>query len=72
MKTKKNLKDFLREEDWKTIKKSLLISSLWLVMGFWTSFISTAEAWVTNTHSSWDNANSHSSTHTNHSNHSSY
>ena len=71
MKQRKNLKSFIREEDWKTIKKSLLLSSLWLVLWFW---ISVADAGHSNsdthTSSTWNNY--HSSTHSNHNNHSSY
>jgi len=72
MKAKKNIKSFIREEDGKAIKKSLLVSSLWLVLWFWLS--NSADAW----HSSYNNHNSgnwascHSSTHSNHNNHSSY
>lgn len=69
MKAKKNIKSFIREEDWKAIKKSLLISSLWLVLGFWLSW---NDAWAVNSHKSATNSTSHSSTHSNHSNHSSY
>ncbi len=67
MKTKKNIKSFLREEDGKAIKKSLLISSLWLILWF--------SAWVTeatNSHGSGTWVNYHSSTHSNHHNHASY
>ncbi len=70
MKKNKNIKSFIREEDGKTIKKSLLISSLWLVLWFWIAW--TTEAWHSNTHSSWTDTTSHSSTHSNHSQHSSY
>lgn len=71
MKKKKDIKSFIREEDWKTIKKSLLLSSLWLVLWFWAWI---ADAW----HSNYNNHNSatwttnHSSTHSNHNSHSSY
>lgn len=72
MKAKKNIKSFIREEDWKAIKKSLLISSLWLVVWFWLA--SSADAWHSsyNNHSSGTWVTNHSSTHSNHSNHSSY
>ena len=69
MKAKKNIKSFIREEDWKAIKKSLLISSLWLVLWFW---IAAVDAWHSNAHNSATWSNNHSSTHSNHSNHSSY
>lgn len=65
---KKNLKSFIREEDWKTIKKSILISSLWLIA--WFSLTNTA-IWVNN-HTSWTWANYHTSWHSNHTSHSSY
>lgn len=67
---KKNLKSFLREDDWKTIKKSLLISSLWLIVWFWID--STNACSNANTHNSVTGTTQHSSTHCNHSNHSSY
>jgi len=72
MKKRKDIKSFIREEDGKTIKKSLLISSLWLVLWFWIA--NTAEAWrsYTDNHNSWTNTSSHTSTHSNHSSHSSY
>ena len=72
MKVKKNIQSFIREEDGKTIKKSLLVSSLWLILWFWLTNV--ANAW----HSSYDNHSSsvwaycHSSAHSSHSNHSSY
>lgn len=69
MKKRKDIKSFIREEDWKAIKKSLLIASLWLVIWFW---IWAVKAWHSNTHSSGTWTNYHSSTHANHSNHSSY
>jgi hypothetical protein len=69
---KKNLKSFIREEDWKTIKKSILISSLWLIT--WFALTSWVNAWHSNydNHSSWTWGNYHSSTHSSHNNHSSY
>jgi len=67
---KKNLKTFLREEDGKTIKKSLLISSLWLIVWFWAN--SAFACSNANTHNSATGVNYHTSTHCNHSNHSSY
>lgn len=72
MKSKKNLKSFLREEDGKTIKKSLLIAWLWLVVWYWIT--NTASAWHrnVNSHSSATWWNYHTSTHANHNNHSSY
>ena len=72
MKKRKNIKSFIREEDGKAIKKSLLISSLWLVLGFWIT--SNADAWHSSydNHSSWTGNTNHSSTHANHSKHSSY
>lgn len=70
MKTRKDIKSFIREEDWKAIKKSLLIASLWLVLWFWVS--AAAEAGHTNNHGSGTWTNYHSSTHANHSNHASY
>ena len=71
MKKKKNLKSFIREEDWKAIKKSLLISSLWLVLWFGLSSVEAGHSSYNN-HNSWTWTNNHSSTHSNHSNHSSY
>ncbi len=68
---KKNLKSFLREEDWKTIKKSLLISSLWLIVWFWIDTVNAACS-NTNVHNSSTWTTQHTSTHCNHSNHSSY
>lgn len=69
---KKNIKSFIREEDWKTIKKSLLMSSLWLVLWFW--FINLTDAWHTShdNHGSRTWANYHNSWHDSHNNHSSY
>lgn len=69
---KKNIKSFIREEDWKTIKKSILISSLWLIS--WFSLIQWADASHSNydNHSSWTGSNYHTSTHSNHNSHSSY
>lgn len=67
---KKNLNTFLREEDGKTIKKSLLIAWLWLMVWFWIN--SAAACSNANTHSSSTWLNYHTSTHCNHSNHSSY
>ena len=104
MRKEKNLKSFLKEEDWRTIKKSLLVASLWLVTWFlltwsvdawshWSSYnhhsdsdekgdkaydhneYKSSYTWISNksVHASWFyDLNSHSSTHTNHSNHSSY
>lgn len=84
MKVNKNIKSFIREEDWKAIKKSLLISSLWLVLWFGltnssearhsnTSHNSNSWWWAsTNVHNSAASWSCHSSTHSNHSNHSSY
>jgi len=72
MKKKKNLASFIREEDWKAIKKSLLISSLWLILWFGLSSAVDAAHSSTNTHSSATWTSDHTSTHTNHSNHSSY
>ena len=71
MKAKKNIKSFIREEDGKAIKKSLLISSLWLVFWFW---INIADAWHTsyNNHTSWADVSCHTSTHSNANYHSSY
>lgn len=69
---KKNLKSFIREEDGKTIKKSILISSLWLIA--WFALSNSANAWHSNydNHSSWTGADYHSSTHSSHNSHSSY
>lgn len=69
---KKNIKSFIREEDWKTIKKSILISSLWLIV--WFSLASWVDASHSNydTHNSWSWDNYHSSLHSNHNSHSSY
>ncbi len=72
MKAKKNLKSFLREEDGKAIKKSLLISSLWLVVWFWITNSADARHSNYNNHSSATWAANHSSTHSSHNNHSSY
>ncbi len=72
MKINKNIKSFLREEDWKAIKKSLLISSLWLIVWFWLSSSVNADHSNYNNHNSWTWANNHSSTHSNHNSHSSY
>jgi len=71
MKAKKNLKSFLREEDGKTIKKSLLIAWLWLIVWYWINSASAAHSNYNN-HYSWTWTNYHSSTHSNHNNHSSY
>lgn len=68
MKAKKNIKSFLREEDGKAIKKSLLVSSLWLVL--WFGITNSAEAW--SSHSSGNTWSAHSSCHSNHNSHSSY
>ncbi len=67
---KKNIKSFLREEDGKTIKKSILISSLWLIT--WFALTAWTDASHGNNHLSWTGTDYHSSTHANHSNHSSY
>jgi hypothetical protein len=72
MKAKKDIKSFLREEDWKAIKKSLLVSSLWLVL--WFGLANSADAWHSNynNHSSATWSSCHTSTHSSHNNHSSY
>ncbi|MCK9272559.1 hypothetical protein M0P65_03360 [Candidatus Gracilibacteria bacterium] len=71
MKAKKNLKSFLREEDGKTIKKSLLIAGLGLIVGYGINSASAAHSNYNN-HYSGTGTNYHSSTHSNHNNHSSY
>ncbi|EKE29069.1 MAG: hypothetical protein ACD_2C00237G0001 [uncultured bacterium (gcode 4)] len=48
MKKSKDLKSFLNEEDWRTIKKSLLIASLWLVT--WFLMTNSMDAWHSNSH----------------------
>ena len=71
MKAKKDIKSFIREEDGKTIKKSLLVSSLWLVFWFWLS--NGAEAHSNyNNHYSWTGNYYHASSHSSHNSHSSY
>lgn len=72
---KKNIKSFIREEDGKTIKKSILVSSLWLVTWFLlTSGVDAghSNSSLINTHSSQTWTNYHSSTHNSHANHASY
>ncbi|USN59006.1 MAG: hypothetical protein H6767_02770 [Candidatus Peribacteria bacterium] len=71
MKQKKSIASFIREEDGKTIKKSLLISSLGLVLGFSLSGVS-ADHSNYNNHSSGTGNSNHSSTHSSHNSHSSY
>lgn len=61
---KKNITSFIREEDGKAIKKSILVSSLGLILWFWSSI---ADAWHTNSHWSGTNTSCHNSTHTSHS-----
>lgn len=68
MKKTKNIKSFIREEDWKAIKKGLLISSLWLILWFSAWEVS----WSYNNHSSSTWEAHHTSTHANHTSHSSY
>ncbi|EKE28964.1 MAG: hypothetical protein ACD_2C00258G0004 [uncultured bacterium (gcode 4)] len=48
MKKSKDLRTFLNEEDWRTIKKSLLIASLWLVT--WFLMTNSMDAWHSNSH----------------------
>jgi len=69
---KKNIKSFIREEDGKTIKKSILISSLGLVA--WFALTSWVDAGHTNynTHNSTTAVNNHTSWHSSHNSHSSY
>lgn len=63
---KKNIQSFLREEDGRTIKKSLLISSLWLITWFamtqWADWHNnhTSKTWV-NYHGSWHSNIPHAS-----------
>lgn len=61
---KKNIWSFIREEDWKTIKKSMLVSSLGLIVWFW---VAVADAWHTNSHWSATDTACHNSTHSSHS-----
>lgn len=69
---KKNIKSFIREEDGKTIKKSILISSLGLITWFTFSWTVNADHWNVNNHHSGTGLDYHASTHSNHNSHSSY
>lgn len=69
---KKNIKNFIREEDGKTIKKSILISSLGLISWFALTNWVNADHSNYNTHNSATGENYHTSGHSNHNSHSSY
>lgn len=69
---KKNIKSFIREEDGKTIKKSILISSLGLITWFTLSGSVDAGHTNYNNHYSSTGINDHSSGHSSHNSHSSY
>lgn len=71
MQKKKDLRSFLREEDGKTVKKSLLIASLGLVAGFSGSAVADACS-NQSYHTSGTGNDYHASSHCNHYNHSSY